>query len=244
MVKGIELMLFNVRIFLSGTPSKIAEPMFDQSDPLFRDRHEAGRFLATLLRDYAGRVDVLVLALPRGGVPVGYEVAKALGVPLDIFMVRKLGMPGQEELAMGAIASGGVQVVNPEVLRMVDPERILSEAVRRELPVLERREREYRAGRPAPDLRERTVLLVDDGLATGATTRAAVQALRRHSVATCIVAVPVATVGACAELQEEAEGVICAATPTIFYGVGAFYEDFAQTTDEEVRRLLELAKDC
>jgi len=189
--------------------------------------------------EYAGRSDVLVLALPRGGVPVAFEVARALGAPLDVFLVRKLGVPGQEELAMGAIASGGVRVVNEAVVRHLDiaPE-VLDAVAAREQEELERRERAYRDERPAPDVRGRTVILVDDGLATGSTMRAAALALRQKGPARVVVAVPVASREACEEFRGEVDDVVCAATPEPFMGVGRWYEDFSQTTDEEVRSLL------
>jgi len=205
----------------------------------FRDRHDAGRQLAGLLGAYAGRPDVLVLALPRGGVPVGYEVARALQAPLDVFLVRKLGVPGREELAMGAIATGGVRVPNPDVLATLRiPPRVLEAITRREREELERRERLYRDDRPAPDVRDRVVILVDDGLATGSTMRAAVAALRQQGPARIVVAVPVGAAETCAALQGEADEVICAQTPEPFRAVGLWYEDFTQTDDDEVRALL------
>jgi predicted phosphoribosyltransferase len=205
----------------------------------FRDRSDAGRVLAELLKKYAKRDDVNVLGLPRGGLPVAYEVAQKLGVPLDVFIVRKLGVPGYEELAMGAIASGGVRVVNPSVLAQVEnAEEALSRVTENELRELERRELEYRDGRPAPDLRGKTVILVDDGLATGATMRAAITALPQHGVARCVVAVPVAAADTCDEFREYADEIVCAATPSNFRAVGQFYDNFAQTTDDEVRELL------
>src|SRR2546423_11732798 len=206
---------------------------------LFRDRTDAGRRLAARMPEYAGRSDVLVLAVPRGGVPVAFEVASALRAPLDVFLVRKLGVPGQEELAMGAIASGGVRVVNEAVVRHLDiaPE-VLDAVAAREQEELERRERAYRDERPAPDVRGRTVILVDDGLATGSTMRAAALALRQKGPARVVVAVPVASREACGEFRGEGDDVGCAATPEPFMGVGRWYEDFSQTTDEEVRSLL------
>lgn len=209
---------------------------------IFRDRSDAGRALAARLGAYAGRPDVLVLALPRGGVPVASEVARALGAPLDIFLVRKLGVPGQEELAMGAIASGGVRVVNRQVVEyMKITDEMLDEAAAREQGELERRERLYRGARPAPDARGRVVILIDDGLATGSTMRAAALALRQQQPARLVVAVPVGSAQACAELRREVDEVVCAATPEPFNGVGRWYEDFSQTSDEEVSRLLEQA---
>ena len=206
---------------------------------LFRNRSEAGRLLAGHLRDYADRADVVVLALPRGGVPVAFEVAEALRAPLDVFVVRKLGVPGQEELAMGAIATGGVRVTNEEVLRHLHISgEALEAAAAREARELERREREYRGGRPAPDLRGRTVILVDDGLATGSTMRAAARALRQLGPARVVVAVPVGAPQSCAEFRDEVDEVVCAMTPEPFRGVGQWYDDFAQTSDEEVHELL------
>jgi len=206
---------------------------------LFRDRYEAGQQLAARLRAYADHPDVLVLALPRGGVPVAYEVARALHAPLDVFLVRKLGVPGHEELAMGAIASGGIRVLNPDTVRILRvPADVLDAAAAREEKELQRRERAYRDDRPPPDVRGRTVILVDDGLATGATMRAAVTALRRLGPARVIVAVPVGAADTCAEFQDVADEAVCARTPDPFYAVGLWYGDFAQTTDEEVRELL------
>jgi len=206
---------------------------------LFRNRHDAGRQLADRLAHYADRNDVLVLALPRGGVPVGYEVAEALAAALDVFMVRKLGVPGQEELAMGAIASGGVRVLNEPIVRMLglsedDIDRVELE----ERWELDRRENEYRAGRPPLDVRGKIVILVDDGLATGSTMRAAVAALRRLGPARIVVAVPVGARETCAEFEQEADEAICAREPEPFHAVGVWYDDFSQTTDEEVRELL------
>ncbi len=204
----------------------------------FRDRREAGRLLAGKLTAYANRPDVLVLALPRGGVPVAHQVARALQAPLDVFLVRKLGVPGHEELAMGALATDGVRVLNQEVVRALHiPESVIDEVAAEELEELKRRERLYRGGRPPHDLRGRTVILVDDGLATGATMRAAVQALRQQP-ARIVVAVPTASPDTCEALRAEADEVICAMTPEPFIAVGHWYDDFSQTTDEEVRRLL------
>jgi putative phosphoribosyl transferase len=200
---------------------------------------EAGRVLANKLGRYAGREDVIVLALPRGGVPVGYEVARALDAPLDIFVVRKLGVPGFEELAMGAIASGGVRVLNDDVVRQLpQPELMIEAATAREMPELARREMEYRQGRPAPELRGKIVIVVDDGLATGATMRAAVAALRKREVAKVVVAVPVGSRETCGEFQTEVDETVCAKVPDFFRAVGEHYEDFSQTSDEEVRQLL------
>jgi putative phosphoribosyl transferase len=198
--------------------------------------------LAARLAPYAGRPDVIVLALPRGGVPVAFEVAQALGAPLDVFLVRKLGMPGHEEFAIGAIASGGVTVLNEETLRDygVSGEQVeaVVEAEQREL---ERRERRYRGDRTFPNLTGRTVVLIDDGLATGSTMRAAVAALREERPARVIVAVPTAPPETCEELRGIVDEMVCLMTPDPFYAVGLWYEDFSQTTDEEVRELLERA---
>lgn len=208
----------------------------------FRDRAEAGRLLAETVREYGGRDDVVVLALPRGGVPVGFEVAKALNAPLDVFVVRKLGLPGQEELAMGAIASGGARVLNQELIRALGiPEEIVEQVTQEEQRELERREREYRDGRPPIDVHGKTVILVDDGLATGSSMRAAVLALKQKEPAQIVVAVPVAPRESCLELQSVADRVVCAVTPEPFWGVGQWYGDFSQTSDEEVRDLLRRA---
>jgi predicted phosphoribosyltransferase len=205
----------------------------------FRDRREAGRLLARQLAAYAERPDVIVLALPRGGVPVAYEVAKALRAPLDVFLVRKLGVPGHEEYAMGAIASGGVRVLNEEAVRTLGiPPSAIEAAARREQQELERRSRAYRGERPPPDVHGRTVILVDDGLATGATMQAAILALRRLEPARIVVAVPTAAPDTCDEMRKSADDVVCAITPEPFYAVGLWYEDFSQTSDEEVRALL------
>ena len=207
--------------------------------PRFRDRSEAGRLLAAKLADCADRPDVVVLALPRGGVPVAYEVARALGAPLDVFLVRKLGIPGHEELAMGAVATGGVRVLNEQVVRALRiPDYVIDAIAAKEEQELARRERLYRGDRPPPDVRGRTVILVDDGLATGATMHAAIQALRQQQPAHIVVAVAAASPEACDELKEEVDDVVCAVTPEPFYAVGLWYEDFSQTTDEEVRDLL------
>jgi predicted phosphoribosyltransferase len=191
------------------------------------------------LLSYAGRDDVIVLALPRGGVPVAFEVAQRLGVPLDVFVVRKLGVPGHEELAMGAIASGGIRVLNEDVLYVLpDAQSIVEMVSAIEGEELKRREHTYRAGRPPPDLRERTVILIDDGLATGATMRAAAAALRQQGAAKIIVAVPVGAPSTCREIRDEVDDILCLHAPGSFMGVGQYYEDFSQTTDEEVRELL------
>jgi putative phosphoribosyl transferase len=209
----------------------------------FRDRHDAGKRLARELKQYAGRPDVVVLALPRGGVPVAYEVARELGAPLDTFLVRKLGMPGHEELAIGAIASGGVRVLNEDVLRSVPlDEATIARVAAEEQRELERREREYRGDRPLPDVQGRTVILVDDGVATGSTMRAAAVAVKQQEPERLIVAVPVAAPETCDELRNEVDDVVCALTPEPFQAIGLWYEDFAQTTDEEVRELLANAR--
>jgi len=208
----------------------------------YRDRRHAGRELASKLLQHAGRLDAIVLALPRGGVPVAYEVAKALRAPLDVFVVRKLGVPGHEEYAMGAIATGGVRVVDERVVRATGVTRAELDAVTAaEHRELERRERQYRGDRPPPDVRRRTVILVDDGLATGATMRAAVEALREEGAARVIVAVPIAPPETCDAFRDIVDDIVCARTPEPFYAVGLWYEDFSQTTDEEVRELLEQA---
>jgi putative phosphoribosyl transferase len=205
----------------------------------YRDRRNAGKRLAELLGAYAHRPDVLVLALPRGGVPVAYEVARALNAPLDVFLVRKLGVPGHEEAAMGAIASGGIRVLNDEVIHALHlPRQVVEEVTAREQRELQRREQLYRDGRPAPDVKGRTVILIDDGLATGATMRAALRALRQQQPARLIVAVPVGARSACRELLGEADEVICARTPEPFFGVGWWYQQFEQTSDQEVHDLL------
>jgi putative phosphoribosyl transferase len=206
----------------------------------FRNRTEAGQLLARKLRRYADRPDIIVLALPRGGVPVAYEVAKALRAPLDVFLVRKLGVPGQEELAMGAIATGGIRVLNEDVVRELKiPPRVIDSVAAKEAQELERRERLYRGERPAPDVNGRTVILVDDGLATGSSMRAAVAALRQKNPRRIVVAVPIAAAATCRELESEVDEIVCYETPEPFYSVGLWYEDFSQTTDEEIRQLLE-----
>jgi predicted phosphoribosyltransferase len=206
---------------------------------LFRDRREAGRLLAAKLTAYANRPDVIVLALPRGGVPVADEVARALGAPLDVFVVRKLGVPGSEELAMGAVATGGVRVLNDQLVnRLGIPDHLIDAVAVREGQELARRERLYRGGRPPLDVRDRTVILVDDGLATGATMHAAIAALRQLHPARIVVAVPTASPETYEEMRAEVDDVICAITPEAFQAVGRWYQDFAQTTDEEVQDLL------
>lgn len=205
----------------------------------FADRTEAGRVLAEKLDKYAGRDDVIVLGLPRGGLPVAFEVAQRLGASLDVFIVRKLGVPGFEELAAGAIASGGVRVLNQDVIRSIpNAENVIELVTAKETAELERRERSYRDGRPSPELRDRVVILVDDGLATGATMHAAVKALRQHGAARVVVAVPVGPAETCREFEDEADEVVCATAPEFFHAVGQFYEDFSQTSDEEVREIL------
>ena len=205
----------------------------------FRDRTEAGRLLATRLKVYADRADALVLGLPRGGVPVAYEVAQALNLPLDICLVRKLGVPGHKELAMGAIASGGVRVLNYDVLSWLGiSDKTLELVAARELRELQRRERAYRGDRPQPEIRDRTVILVDDGLATGATIRAAITVLRSQQPKEIVVAAPVAPVSLYQALEAEVDQVVCLATPEPFYAIGLWYENFAQTTDNQVRDLL------
>jgi predicted phosphoribosyltransferase len=206
---------------------------------IFRDRTDAGRRLATRLSHYVNRPDVIVLAVPRGGVPVGAEVARALGAPLDIFLVRKLGAPGREELAMGAIASGGVRIINEDVVRDLGiPPARLEEAAARETEELRRRESAYRDRRPAPDVRGKTVILVDDGLATGASMKAAAAAVRHLGPARVVVAVPVGAAPTCAEFEDLVDEVVCFQTPEPFYAVGSWYREFDQTTDDEVRELL------
>jgi predicted phosphoribosyltransferase len=210
----------------------------------FRDRRHAGRVLATLLRRHAGRPDLLVLGLPRGGVPVAFEVAEALQAPLDVFIVRKLGVPGHEEYAMGAIAAGGVRVLSDEVVRTLRiPESAIEAVTRSERQELERRERLYRGGKPPHDVRGRVVILVDDGLATGSTMLAAVRALAQMRPARTIVAVPTGAAETCEALRAEADEVICAMTPPNFRAVGLWYDNFSQTGDDEVRELLERARE-
>jgi predicted phosphoribosyltransferase len=205
----------------------------------YRDRREAGRSLAELLQEYAGRDDVVVLALPRGGVPVAYEVAKALGAPLDVFTVRKLGLPGNPELAMGAIATGGVIVLDQRLIQMFGIDRAeLERAVAAELCELERREAAYRGERAPPELSGKTVILVDDGLATGSTMRAAALAVRQLNPARIVVAVPVAAEETCDAFRDVVDEIVCGITPTPFQAVGLWYEDFSQTSDGEVRELL------
>ena len=206
----------------------------------FQNRAEAGQQLAAKLTEFKNRRDVVILALPRGGVPVGFEVAKALNAPLDVFIVRKLGVPGQEELAFGAIASGGTTVFNEELVRALRlPPALLERVVEKERKELERREKLYRPGKGAPDLNGKIVIIVDDGLATVATMRAAVKAIRTLKPLRIVVAVPVASSDTCRDFETKTDALcVCVMTPEPFYGVGMWYRDFEQTTDEEVCRLL------
>ncbi len=205
----------------------------------FKDRREGGRLLAESLSRYAERPDAIVLGLPRGGVPVAAEVAQALGAPLDVFVVRKLGVPGHEELAMGAIASGGVRVLNEDVVASIGiPEREIDRVAAQELETLEAQERAYRGRRGPLDARGRTAILVDDGLATGVTMRAAIAALRRLGAAAIVVAVPTAPRETCEALTREVDDLVCASTPEPFTAVGLWYRDFAPVSDDEVRVLL------
>ena len=208
---------------------------------LYEDRFDAGRRLASELLRYQNRPEVLVLALPRGGVPVGYEVATALNAPLDIFLVRKLGVPGHEELAMGAIASGGVRVLNEDVVAgHAIPEATIDMVTAQERRELERREEAYRTDRPPLEIAGRTIILVDDGLATGSTMKAAVLALKQQEPGRIIVAVPVAAEETCGEFRSLVDEVVCATTPQFFQAVGLWYHDFPQVSDEEVRDLLQM----
>jgi predicted phosphoribosyltransferase len=212
-------------------PSTVAQP--------FANRREAGLELAERLQSYKGRDDAIVLALPRGGVPIGYEVALQLSIPLDIFVVRKLGVPGHRELAMGAIASGGVRILNADVVEWYGiPTEAIDEVTHEEAAELERRERAYRDGREPLPLENRVVLLIDDGLATGSTMKAAVEAVRAHEPARIVVAVPVGAPDTCQELATLADDVVCARTPQPFSAVGMWYRDFSETSDDEVRTLL------
>jgi len=209
----------------------------------YRDRKEAGQRLALRLAHYADRSDVLVLGLPRGGVVVAFEVARALRAPLDVFVVRKLGVPGQEELAMGAIASGGVQVLNPAVVELLGmPDSVIQQAIEEQREELERRERVYRGSAAPLEVAGRIAIVVDDGIATGSTMRAAVQALRKLGPARVVVAAPVAAPQACQQLASEADELVCDSMPDPFHSVGLWYDDFTQNTDEEVRYLLEQAR--
>ena len=209
----------------------------------FRNRTEAGVLLAEKLAVYANRRDVIVLALPRGGVPVAFEIARALHAPLDLVIVRKLGTPGQEELAMGAIASGGVQVLNDPIVQSLDISPADIEAVAaRERQELERRERRYRGSRPPLDVRGRTVILVDDGIATGTTMRVAIAALRSQRPSRIVLAVPVAPLSTCREMKKEVEELICLLAPVELWAISPWYDDFTQTSDAEVSDLLERAE--
>lgn len=210
---------------------------------IFSNRVEAGKKLAKELLKYSNRPDVLILALPRGGVPVAFEVAKELNVKMDVFIVRKLGVPGNEELAMGAIASDDVRVLNEEIIKSYRiPDTVVATVAANELRELERRERKYRGDRPKPDIKGMTVILIDDGLATGATMHAAVEAIKTKNPAKLVVAVPTASPDMCRFFEDKVDEIICAATPEPFYAVGAWYQDFSQTTDEEVCELLNKAK--
>ncbi len=206
----------------------------------YDDRYQAGRVLVDSLKNYAKRTDVIVLALPRGGVPVGYEIANKLSLPLDIFIVRKLGVPGHEELAMGAIASGGITILNDEIVNLL---HISTEAIdkiqKSEQEELLRRERVYRGKKPSPELLGKTIILVDDGIATGYTMRAAIAALKQKKPAKLIVAIPVAARSTCAEIAPLVDELICPMRPVNFYAVGLWYDNFSQTTDEEVMQLLQ-----
>ena len=205
----------------------------------FRDRTEAGQLLAQRLTGYAQRPGVLVLALPRGGVPVAYEVARALNAPLDVFVVRKLGVPGHEELAMGAVASCGARVLNPSVVEALRiPDSVIEQVAAQEFEELARRERTYRDSRPPPEVAGRTIILVDDGIATGATMRAAVAALRQMGAGSIVVATPTVALSTLREMRPEVDDFVAVMTPADFMGVGQWYQDFSQTTDEEVRELL------
>jgi putative phosphoribosyl transferase len=213
-------------------------PKFETHQP-YDDRRHAGAVLAARLERFKGRNDVVVLALPRGGVPVAHEVARALAAPLDVFLVRKLGLPAHRELAMGAIASGGVRVLNEDVVAAYRlSEETINAVARAEQAELERRERTYRDGRGAVELRDRIVLLIDDGLATGASMKAAVEAVRAHDPARIVVAVPVGSPETCREFADVADEIVCARAPEYFAAVGRWYRNFSQTSDEEVRELL------
>jgi len=207
--------------------------------PYFLDRVDAGRRLAAVLSHYTNQPDLLILALPRGGVPVAYEVARELHAPLDVFLVRKLGFPGHPELAMGAIATGGVRILDQHLIEMYEvPADAVEYVTQLELRELERREKLYRDARPAPDVHDHTVILIDDGLATGSTMRAAVEALRAEGARKIVVAVPIAPVDTCEAMRKEVDEIICAVTPEPFRAVGIWYADFSETSDDEVRELL------
>lgn len=209
----------------------------------FIGRCEAGKILANKLKIYANRSDVLLLALPRGGVPVAYEIAESLSIPLDVFIVRKLGVPGHEELAMGAIAIGGTVVFNEEIVHQLHISKaVIDQIIKLEQDELNRREIKYRGNRPFPKLTGKTIILVDDGIATGATMKAAIQALRQLKPASIIIAVPVAGIETCEEMEKIADKVICPLKPQYFYAVGQWYQDFSQTSDEEVYELLNKAE--
>jgi putative phosphoribosyl transferase len=208
----------------------------------FEDRFDAGRFLARQLQHHAGNSNVVVLALPRGGVPVAFEIAREIDAPLDVFVVRKLGAPGYEELAMGAIATGGVRVFNEEVIQHLGVSQSwINATIREQEEELQRREQAYRGDRPPAELQNRTVILVDDGLATGASMRAAVRALRLRNPSGIAVAVPIGSRDTCDQFRSQVEEVVCGRTPEPFHAVGAWYRDFTQTTDDEVRELLDRA---
>lgn len=205
----------------------------------FIDRHEAGKVLAEQLKQYAKKDDTLVLALPRGGVPVAYEIAKILSLPLDVFIVRKLGVPGHEELAMGAIATGGITVFNDEIVHGLNiPKYAIDQVIQSEKQELQRRDSTYRNNKPFPSLEGKTIILVDDGIATGATMRAAIKALRQQNPASIIIAVPVAAFSTCEEMAKLVDKIVCPLMPHEFYAVGSWYENFFQTSDEEVFDLL------
>lgn len=208
----------------------------------FRDRIEAGHMLAQRLQAYRNGPDVLVLGLPRGGVPVAYEAARELNVPLDVFIVRKLGVPGHEELAMGAIATGGVRVLHQAIIRELGiPQETIDRVTESEAKELERRQHLYRSDKPLPAVQGRVVIIIDDGLATGSTMKAAVAALRQQHPKRLVVAVPTAPAETCQELRQMADEVVCLVSPEPFYAVGGSYVDFRQTTDEEVRDLIKRA---
>ncbi|KTD04655.1 phosphoribosyltransferase [Legionella feeleii] len=209
----------------------------------FSDRYEAGKVIATQLKDYANKPDVIVLALPRGGVPVGYEIAKALALPLDVFIVRKLGVPGHEELAMGAIATGGTTIFNEEIIDDLHISQSTIELIlQSEREELKRREIRYRDNMPPPNLQGKTVILVDDGIATGATMRAAIKAILQHKPASIILAVPVIALSTYNEMSALVDKIIYSMKPLNFYAVGLWYDDFSQTTDSEVSDLLKESK--
>ena len=211
---------------------------------MYRHRQEAGQKLVPEVKEIIEGENTVVLGLPRGGVPVAYEVAKALELPLDVFVVRKLGVPGQEELAMGAIASGGVRFLNQDIFQQLNiSDQQLEEITERERQELKKRENIYRGTRPEVDLEGKETLIIDDGLATGATMKAAVNALREHSPARILAAVPTAPPEPCREMQELVDEMICLSTPANFMGVGGSYREFGQTTNEEVKDLLEQAQE-